>query len=250
VTIARPIHLELIRVPAGEFLMGSDPAQDRYARADEQPQHRVFVSEFYIGRYPIVNEQYAVFVRATKHRVPGHWKNGRVPAGRRRHPVVGISWHDAVAFCKWLTHETGCTFRLPTEAEWEKAARGTDGRLYPWGDQWDESKLNSIDGEPDETTPVGQYSPQGDSPYGAADIAGNVWEWCADWHDDHEYQRRAKSTVKDPQGPPQGEYRVLRGCAFGDEATWVRCAIRDGGDPHSKDWFYGLRVVTPTPLNC
>ncbi|MBI1882373.1 MAG: SUMF1/EgtB/PvdO family nonheme iron enzyme, partial [Chloroflexi bacterium] len=119
--------------------MGSDPAQDKNARKDEQPQHRVYVSEFYIGKYTITNEQYAVFVQATKHRAPIYWKKGKIPAGKENHPVFYVSWDDAVVFCKWLSQETGRTFRLPTEAEWEKAARGTDGRIYPWGDQWDKT---------------------------------------------------------------------------------------------------------------
>ncbi|MCQ3980108.1 MAG: hypothetical protein DPW09_42365 [Anaerolineae bacterium] len=133
VTITNPFHLELVRVPAGEFLMGSDPAKDKNVQQDEQPQHRVYVSEFFIGKYPITNEQYAVFVKATKHRTPNHWDKGKIPAGQENHPVVYISWGDAAAFCQWLSRASGQSFRLPTEAEWEKAARGTDGRIYPWG---------------------------------------------------------------------------------------------------------------------
>jgi hypothetical protein len=135
ITITHPIHLELVRVPAGEFLMGSDPAKDKDAQSDEQPQHRVYVSEFFIGKYPITNEQYAVFVKAAKHRAPGHWDNGKIPAEKNNHPVVYISWDDAAAFCQWLSQASGQSFRLPTEAEWEKAARGADGWIYPWGNQ-------------------------------------------------------------------------------------------------------------------
>jgi hypothetical protein len=130
-TITSPIHLELVRVPAGEFLMGSDPAKDKDAEDAEQPQHRVYLSEFYIGKYPVTNVQYAAFVKATKHEEPVHWKPGKIPSGKENHPVVNVSWHDAVAFCQWLSRETGKAFRLPTEAEWEKAARGTDGRRWP-----------------------------------------------------------------------------------------------------------------------
>jgi len=210
-TITSPIHLELVRVPTGEFLMGSDKSKDKDAQDNEQPRHRVCVSEFYIGKYPVTNAQHAAFLKVTKHEVPEHWKNGKIPSGKENHPVVYVSWHDADVFCQWLSRETGKTFRLPTEAEWEKAARGTDGRIYPWGNEWDETKLNSAEAGPGDTTPVGQYSPAGDSPYGAADMSGNAWERCADWFDRQEYQRRAKSTVKDPHGPENGRVKCCVG---------------------------------------
>jgi formylglycine-generating enzyme required for sulfatase activity len=247
-TITSPIYLELVRVPAGEFLMGSDPSKDKLAHHEEQPQHRVYVSEFYIGKYPVTIEQYAAFVKATKHRAPKYWKGGRIPSGKENHPVVYVSWDDAVAFCQWLSQETGKTFRLPTEGEWEKAARGTDGRIYPWGNEWDETRLNSSESGPGNTTPVGQYSPDGDSPYGAADMSGNVWEWCADWYDREEYQRRAKSTVRDPQGPKEGASRMLRGGAFTINRRIVRCASRIRPSPPFRGRHPGFRVVvSPVP---
>jgi formylglycine-generating enzyme required for sulfatase activity len=247
-TITSPIHLELVRVPAGEFLMGSDPAKDKDSYDFEQPQHRVYVSEFYIGKHPVTNEQYAAFVKATQHEAPEHWERGEVPSGKENHPVVYVSWHDAVVFCQWLSQETGKTFRLPTEAEWEKAARGPDGRICPWGNEWDETKLNSEEAGPGDTTPVGQYSPGGDSPYGAADMSGNVWEWCADWYNEEEYQRRVKSTVKDPRGPKKGKSRVLRGGAFPIDHGGVRCAYRFGDAPNNRDGDGGFRVVvSPVP---
>jgi formylglycine-generating enzyme required for sulfatase activity len=246
--ITSPIQLELVRVRAGEFLMGSDPSKDKLARDEEQPQHPVYVSEFYIGKYPVTNAQYAAFVKAVKHRAPEHWERGEVPSGKENPPVVYVSWDDAVAFYQWLSRETGKTFRLPTEAEWEKAARGTDGRIYPWGNEWDETKLNSEEAGPGDTTPVGQYSPDGDSPYGAADMSGNVWEWCADWFDEKGYQRRAKSAVRDPQGPKTGKDRVLRGGAFLSIRRLVRCASRFGYYPYYRFRHYGFRVVVfPVP---
>ncbi|HXV44695.1 MAG TPA: SUMF1/EgtB/PvdO family nonheme iron enzyme, partial [Anaerolineae bacterium] len=159
VTITTPIHLELVRVPAGEFLMGSDPKKDKNASKDEQPQHRVHISEFYIGKYPLTNEQYATFIKATKHRGPNHWKGGKIPSGKENHPVVNVSWDDIVAFCEWLSRESGRTCRLPTEAEWEKAARGTDGLIFPWGNEWDPTRLNSREKGPGDSSPVGKYSP-------------------------------------------------------------------------------------------
>ena len=113
--------------------MGSDPKVDKDATADEQPQHRLYLPEFYIGKYPVTNEQYAAFVKTGRQGAPEHWEKGEIPAGKGDHPVVNVSWQDAVAFCRWLSRESGKTIRLPTEAEWEKAARGSDGRIYPWG---------------------------------------------------------------------------------------------------------------------
>jgi formylglycine-generating enzyme required for sulfatase activity len=136
-----PIYIELVRVPSGEFLMGSDPTKDRHGdREKEQPQHLVFLHEYYIGRYPVTNFQYAAFVRSTAHQMPRSWKNGEFPSGKENHPVSDVSWNDAIAFCKWLSQASGKPFRLPSEAEWEKAARGTDGRIFPWGNSWDPTK--------------------------------------------------------------------------------------------------------------
>jgi formylglycine-generating enzyme required for sulfatase activity len=247
-TITSPIHLELVRVPAGEFLMGSDPVKDKDAGDDEQPQHRVYVSVFYIGKTPVTRAQYAAFVKATQREAPEHWERGEVPSGKENHPVVRVSWDDAVAFCQWLSQETGKQFRLPTEAEWEKATRGTDARIYPWGNEWDETKLNSYEAGPGNTTPVGQYSPDGDSPHGCADMSGNVWEWCVDWYAKEEYRRRAKSIVKDPRGPKKGACRVLRGGAFNCGARGVRCASRYRGYPYLRFRVGGFRIVlAPVP---
>lgn len=243
ITLITPFPLELVRVPAGEFLMGSDPAKDKNARKDEQPQHRVYVSEFYIGRYPVTNEQYAVFVKAAKHPMPYHWKEARIPSGKENHPVVYVSWDDATAFCQWLNQTDGRSFRLPTEAEWEKAVRGVDERIYPWGNEWDKSKLNSKEGGLGDTTPVSSYSPGGDSPYGVADMAGNVWEWCADGYNTEEYQRCIQTVIKDPQGSKRGSSRVLRGGAFASVALWVRCAARVRSNWGYRIRNFGLRVV-------
>ena len=230
-TIESPIHLELIRIPAGEFLMGSDKAKNLTAGDDELPQHRVDVSEFYIGRYPITNAQYTAFEKT------------KILKGREDHPAVNASWKEAQAFCRWLSKKSGKQFRLPTEAEWEKAARGTDGLIYPWGNVWDASRLNSIESKIDDTTPVGKYSPAGDSPYGLADMSGNVFEWCADWYDEKEYQRRVSGIVRDPQGPTSGEYRVVRGGAFDDYGWFARCACRSGYNPDFRLRSWGFRVA-------
>ena len=175
-TITTSIHLELVRVPAGEFLMGSDPKVYKDASADEKPQHRLYLPEFYIGKYPVTNEQYAAFVKATRQTAPQYWKNGQIPAGKEGHPVVNVSWRDAIAFCQWLSQASSKAIRLPTEAEWEKAARGDNGRIYPWGNDPPTEKLCNFSRNVGDMTPVGQY-PAGASPCGALDMAGNVWEW-------------------------------------------------------------------------
>jgi formylglycine-generating enzyme required for sulfatase activity len=243
--ITSPVHLELIRIPAGAFYMGSDPERDNYGMVYEQPQHRVYVSEFYIGKYPITNEQYAAFVQATSYEPPEHWSEGKMPSGKEDHPVIEVSWEDAVKFCQWLEQETGKPYRLPTEAEWEKAARGTDSRIYPWDDDiWDETKCNTSENGVRVMTPVGQFSPQGDSPYGVSDMAGNVWEWCADWYDAEEYKSRAGKLVKDPQGPESGpHHRVVRGGSFFSNPMSARCAFRRWHYPFIPLRYLGFRVV-------
>jgi len=157
--------------------------------------------------------------------------------------VVYVSWNDAQEYCKWLSGKANKAYRLPTEAEWEKAARGDkEGRVVPWGDEFDPAKANTAESKIGATTPVGQFSPQGDSPYGCADMAGNVWEWCADWFDEKEYENR-QDGVKDPQGSKGGEYRVLRGGSFYYPRRYTRCAYRIRNFPYYLYRNFGFRVV-------
>ncbi len=231
----------LSRVAAGEFVMGSAPSQDPDAGRAEQPQHRVTVGDFYISRFPVTNAQFQLFAQAAKHALPA-----ALPRDHEPHPVVNVAWDDAAAFCRWLSQATNRTFRLPTEAEWEKAARGTDARLYPWGSAWDPARANcqpAPAAATGTTTPVGRYSPLGDSPYGAADLSGNVWEWCADWFDGQTYARRAARPVRDPQGPATGPGYVARGGAFNTSAKQVRCAHRNWYYPDDRRPDLGFRFV-------
>jgi formylglycine-generating enzyme required for sulfatase activity len=235
--IETPIKLELVRIPAGPFLMGSDPAKDKHAREREQPQHTLELPEFYMGKYPVTNAQYAVFVQATGRSKPRHWEDGEVPSGKEDHPVVHVSWQDAVAFCTWLSRETGREFTLSSEAEWEKAARGTDGQIYPWGDDPPTPELCNFGQNVGNTTSVGNYSPVGDSPYGCVDMAGNVWEWC---------RTKWESDYKDYQGDDDLEgyaRRVLRGGSFSCADSDVRCAYRYRIYPNLRRWYSGFRVV-------
>jgi formylglycine-generating enzyme required for sulfatase activity len=234
--ILDPIRLELVRIPTGSFWMGSHLARDPQAQPNERPRHRVKLSEYYIGRYPITNEQYDAYARATQ-------RAFKVPSGKANHPVVNVSWEDAQAFCEWMSAATSKRIMLPSEAEWEKAARGADGRIYPWGDRFDGSRVNSVEAGPRDTLAVGALSPKGDSRYGVADLCGNTWEWCDDWFDDETYARRARGRAHDPLGPPQGNLRALRGGAFDFDQHAVRCAYRAGAPPYERNYDYGFRVV-------
>ncbi len=224
IVLEEPIRLELIRIPAGEFLMGSDPAKDSQAFDGELPQPRVDLSEYYIGKYDVTNAQYQAFARATEYEPPRDWEDGRIPVGKENHPVVHVSWHDAVAFCEWLSQKTGREFRLPTEAEWEKAARGTDGREYPWGNEPPTPDLCNFGMNVGHTTPVGQY-PKGASPYDVLDMVGNVWEWT------------------DSQYDQSGPRRVVRGGSYIHHAgREFRCAFRLDITPGSRHFDLGFRV--------
>ena len=237
---------EMILIPAGEFLMGSDPQTDREAEDREQPQHSVYLPDYFMAKTPVTNAQYLAFVQSTGHHPPDHWEDELPPAGKHDHPVVHVSWHDALAYCGWLTQVTGKSFRLPSEAEWEKAARGTDGRVYPWGNQWDAERCNTKESDIGATTPVGAY-PQGASPYGLLDMAGNVWEWTISlWG----------KNMKEPEfGYPydpsdgrenleaaSGVMRVLRGSAFYYDARYTRSAYRVRSYPDYRVRTRGFRV--------
>ncbi|MBI3244471.1 MAG: SUMF1/EgtB/PvdO family nonheme iron enzyme [Chloroflexi bacterium] len=229
-----------IPIPAGKFVMGSRD-DNKQARDDERPQHTVEIPYTYrIARYPVTNAEFAEFVQAAG------YKSDAVKADLPDHPVVNVSWRDAQAYCKWLTEKLRAEgimgakeiARLPTEAEWEKAARGEYGKEWPWGDEWDASKCNSREGGPGTTTPVGKYSPQGDSPYGVADMAGNVWEWCQSKYAPYPYK------VDDGREDLAGdERRVLRGGSFFGYVGGARCAFRYGHYPYSRFRNHGFRVA-------
>jgi sulfatase modifying factor 1 len=258
----------MVFVRAGEFIMGS-PAGE--GLDNEHPQRTVYLNAFYIGKYEVTNEQFSQFVDATGYTTDAEkagwgwawtgedlaevegadWRHPQGPGssieGRMDHPVVQVSWNDADAYCQWAG------VRLPTEAEWEKAARGTDGREYPWGNSApDGSKLNycdvnceqawkdsSVDDGYAETAPVGHYE-AGKSLYGAYDMAGNVWEWVADWYDADYY---SQAPGRNPQGPDSGDKRVLRGGSWSSYEGDARCVDRYGGDPDVRISYFGFRVA-------
>jgi serine/threonine-protein kinase len=238
-TLAEGVEMVFVGVPAGPFLMGSDPQTDPLARDNEQPQHEVDLDGYWMAKYPVTNAQFQAFAAETGHPAQAGKR------GKGDHPVVYVSWQDAVAFCEWATEVSGVEVRLPSEAEWEKAARGVKGRIYPWGDEAPTPNLCNFDSEIGRITRVGKYSPQGDSVYGCADMAGNVWEWVGDWYDGDYY---AVSLDSNPEGPADGTYRVLRGGAFLIYPIGVRCAFRSWDRPLPRYNLIGFRVVVSPSL--
>ncbi len=262
---------DMVLVPAGEFTMGTAAGSD--GLPDEQPQRKVLLGAFWIDRYEVTNEEYKRFVEETGHRTPAHvtsantlWEQNKPLAGIERHPVVNVSWTDAVAYCRWAGK------RLPTEAEWEKTARGTDGRIYPWGNDWDFEKANSASfwakrtvqfagsTEWDEfwlrgqgaaiskekgikgevlTLPVGTF-PTGASPYGAMDMAGNAAEWVQDWYNPNYYR---SAPLTDPPGPDRGAIKSMRGGSWLKPAVSLRTSDRDWGPMESRPSGTGFRCA-------
>jgi len=250
--------LTFAHVLAGWFTMGSE---DSDAWDDEKPEHQVYLDGYYISKYEVTNAQYCKFLNAIGVKPEdgntGYvYYNGEkicwigdgddwdeqilydgsrfyVKGGYEDYPVIYVTWYGAKAFCEYYG------WRLPTEAEWEKAARGTDGRKYPWGNSSPNSNLANYDDNVGHTTPVGSY-PQGASPYGCTDMAGNVWEWCNDWYDEDYYEN---SPDHNPKGPSSGSYRVLRGGGWYSGVGYIRCAYRNYSAP-SRSWGdVGFRPV-------
>lgn len=228
---------ELVTIPAGPFIMGADEAG-----FDEKPQTGVVLPAYKIGRYPVTNAQYRQFADATGE----HWQDKGFSLQKATHPAVWVRWHSAVAYCRWLTGEwqkagkitANEIVRLPSEAEWEKAARGTDGRIYPWGNEPDPNRANYDDSGLGGTSPVGCF-PGGRSVYGCEDMAGNVWEWCSTIYREF-YPFRLKDEWTDDY-LSASEDRVLRGGSFENDKYCIRCASRAGGeyDSGNRGQCYG-----------
>lgn len=230
--LAPGVTMAFVLVPEGPFKMGSDKNDS------ERPVHEVTLDANYIGKYPVTKAQFGAFVAATKYRCDD--KAIADLRSKADHPVTHVSWDDAVAFCAWAGKATGFSIRLPTEAEWEKAARGTDGREYPWGNEKPDDSRCRYGKWTAGTTPVGSFSPRGDSPYGAVDMAGNVWEWCADWYDSSFYKA---SPSANPAGPRSGDKRVARGGSWHYFASNVSAAHRISVSPDYRQSYFGFRVA-------
>jgi formylglycine-generating enzyme required for sulfatase activity len=271
--------IPFVNVPAGKFLMGSR-RDNKLAHDNEKEQHTVDIAQdYWVSRFPVTNTQFLKFIDATKYQTiaekEGGWtgsdyKKGfdwRHPLGsedyyeeKLNHPVVQINWYDAQKFCEWLNRikdvnlPKGYVFRLPTEAEWEKSARGEYGNEWPWGNEYDANKCNSYKDEKSGTISCGTYSPDGDSPYGVADMAGNVWEWTQSlWG-----SNLSTPEYMYPYNPKDGReeikagvnvYRVLRGGSFTVNGNTCRCAFRGLNLPDARRYQFGFRIVVAPILN-
>ena len=222
----------LISIPEGDFLMGSEDGKD-----NEKPAHRVWVNGFMMGKFPVTNKEYEIFVEETGAQQPPFWLEAMFSHPDK--PVVGVSWHDAVCYCDWLTDRIGKPFRLPTEAEWERAARGgKEGEKYPWGDELPSEKIYpGYDVETGGPERVGLNEPNG---FGLYDMSASVHEWCGDFYDSNYYQI---SPEKNPLGPSSGLRKVSRGGSWRHHVKFSRCAARSSLNPAFKYADYGFRVA-------
>lgn len=218
---------EMVYIPGGLFIMGSNDGNPNH-----QPKHQVFVTDFYLDRWPVTNAEYKQFVDATGHHVPNYqvsWCNTQgynwdlhtrmYPEGKADHPVVLVTWADAMAYAAWAGK------RLPTEAEWERAARGLNGRRYAWGNNFAAECSNCLEAGLNETSPVGYFSPAGDTPEGVIDLVGNVWEWTNSLFQPFPYNSDDGRESRQAQG-----FRVLRGASWMNDASVANCLSRLDGD--------------------
>jgi sulfatase modifying factor 1 len=230
----------LVPIPAGEFRMGSpdgevSPEGDE-AGEDEKPRHKVYLDEFHIGKYEVTAAQYGRFRTETDRKTneqpdpagPDHQNPQQSAGAGPDRPAINVSWNDAKAYCEWAG------LRLPTEAEWEKAARGGPDTWYWWGDKASRDKANY---DSDGMTPVGSFPP---NPYGLYDTAGNVWEWCSDWYSENYY---SVSPSRNPQGPASGSTRIHRGGSWMNYPHYIRPAIRYSSAPERWSKLIGFRCA-------
>ncbi len=223
---------DIVVIPESFFLMGSEHGQE-----NERPCHRIWVDRFALGKFPVTNREYKVFVAETQAAASPFWSDPMFAADDQ--PVVGVNWHDATACCRWLSQRTGKEFRLPSEAEWERAARGKlEGALYPWGDEPpSERPYAGCDPKTGGPARVGANEP---NDFGLYDMSEGVHEWCADFYDYNYYRY---SPERNPQGPASGQRRVSRGGSWRHRIKFSRCAARSSLPPSFKYADYGFRVA-------
>lgn len=221
----------LVAIPEGWFFMGSEVGQD-----NERPVHRVWIDAFHLAANQVTNSEYAKFLRATASLPPPFWDD--LHFNHPQQPVVGVSWHEAQGYCDWLAATTEQSYRLPTEAEWERAARGgAEGALFPWGDASPQTLPNYEHRWQTGPEPVGQSDPNA---YGLFDICANVHEWCSDWYDPGYY---ASSPELNPSGPESGQRRASRGGSWRHHIKVSRCSARSSIPPQFQYADYGFRVA-------
>jgi len=246
-SIIKSLEKNMVLIPAGEFTMGGEGAENEY------PPHRVYLDAFYIGKYEVAFEEYLAYCKDTGYSEPIEpffLQPDESMLGPTK-PVMNVRRNEAEAFCQWLSGKTGKHYRLPSEAEWEKAARGgLEEMEYPWGDDPPKTgKVYRVNYGPgvnhfvwkkdgyEYTAPVGSYPPNG---YGLHDMAGNVWEWCQDWYDDKYYE---KSPSNNPRGPDKSWNGVIRGGCFGSGPEHLRCSKRQPMSPKTDDHLLGFRIA-------
>ncbi len=237
---------EMSLIAAGKSQMGSKKSMlelrphdlfntDRHTLGPENPAHEVFLDAYYIDNFEVTNEKYKKFVKTTGAKEPRGWKKSSFSEDRQ--PVVGVSWKEALAYCKWSGK------RLPTEAEWEKAGRGKRTINFPWGDTPPDSEKLNYNEEINKTSPVGSYE-KGKSDYGVYDLSGNVSEWVYDWHYPEYYLFSPK---ENPQGPDKGQYKVIRGGNWRNGADGVDLTYRNATAPNVRNYTVGFRCVKNAP---
>lgn len=228
----------MVLVPASEFTMGSDKGDD-----DESPVHRVYLDTFYLDKFEVTNGRFAKFVEAIQSEPPWGFSDKDTPVTHADRPVRWVSWMDAMGYCLWAGK------RLPTEAEWEKAARGTDGRIYPWGNEVPTAAhavFGLKEGGGETVSPIGNRD-KGRSAYGAHDLAGNLYEWVMDWYAEDFYTNFAKNPAINPRGPSEGTAKVQRGGSYINNPYRLRSSFRTKGDPTEQDPNVGFRCAQEVP---
>jgi len=242
VDLGDDISMEFVYVPSGVFWMGASKF-DKQANKNEKPIHKVYLNAFWIGKYPVTILEYNRFIKETNHKPPSYWENGEIPKDKKDFPIFDLSWYDSESFTKWLSMKSGSIVKLPTEAQWEKAARGIDKRKYPWGNQFPNEFLVAFNRTDWYLTAVGKY-PKGVSPFGVMDMSGSVQEWVRDWYDENYYRI---TPYINPQGPESGEKRVLRkgrfGTYTGTDGFNLRLSRRFGLNPEDLHFINGFRCV-------
>ena len=228
----------MMLVPAGEFIMGSERGDE-----DEAPVHRVYLNAFYIDKFEVTNARFAKYVEAIQGEPPWGFSDKETPVVHADRPVRWVSWMDAMGYCLWVGK------RLPTEAEWEKAARGTDERIYPWGND-PPTPVHAVyglkEGGAEAVSVIGNHH-MGQSPYGVQDMAGNLYEWVMDWYAEDFYSSFLNSPAINPRGPSEGTAKVQRGGSYINTPYRLRSSFRTKGDPTEQDSNVGFRCAQAIP---